>query len=346
MWLTASLALVFFCASGNGFSESAPIPSRSAPIRTLPGSYVSLVRQGRDSCFFSEQVEGGKANAAGKTCPGISVYAASGKDFTRASFLKTVAPNSLINDVFRAPGVLDPARLVTRLGVQYDGKDRKFYAVGYVSRGYPPADGQVVPAMFQSSTSDVCGAWEYLGKIHPDGKPLQCWGSGGNLLVNEDHGAAVNHQLPLANKFVHYIDAKPKSLFLIYSNDGTGWFFYKDALGNPADLRPSEFQSDAAWIFPSVVRTKKDGLFMAITVGWPPQGHRLLHSDDGLTWRVVGDGALETNVGGLSQAKNLSLGYDEPGDTLHLIITRTGSDHYKQIASVKPRALAAAAPGR
>jgi hypothetical protein len=305
-----------------------------------------LVRQGKDSAFFSEQVEGGKANAAGKTCPGISVYAASGKDFTRASFLKTVAPNSLINDVFCASGVLDPDRLVTRLGVQYSGQDRRFYAVGYVSRGYPPADGLVVPAMFRSSTSDSCGAWEYLGKINPDGKPLQCWGSGGNLLINEDHGPTVNHLLPLANKFVHYIDAKPSSIFLIYSNDGKDWFFHKDAAGNPADLRPSEFRFDAGWIFPSVVRTKKDGLFMAVTVGWPPQGHRLLHSDDGLTWQVVGDGALETNVGGLPLAKNLSLGYDAPSDTLHLIITRTGSDHHKQIASVKPRALVVAAQVR
>ena len=85
-----------------------------------------------------------------------------------------------------------------------------------------------------------------------------------------------------------------------------------------------------------------NGFFLCVTLGWPPQGHRLLHSDDGLVWKVVGNGTVEKNVGGLPKAKNISLGYDDITDTIYLMITRTGTDHYKNIVSVKPPALVAA----
>lgn len=317
-----------------------PIPSQSSQIHTLPGSYVSLVRQGNDLYFFSEQVASGKPNAADKICPGINAYAASGNGLTKAKFLKTVASISLINDLFSSPGTLDPQRLLTRLGVVFSEKDQKYYALAYVSRGYPPTDMKSSPAMFQSDTADLMGKWSYFGKIMPDGKPIPGLCSGGNLLLNENHGATVNHQAPLQNKFAHYIDMGP--LALTYSNDGVEWFFYKDERGFPANLRPTAYQGDAQWIFPTVVRTKNDGFFMFITVGWPPQGHRLFHSTDGLTWKVVGSGKVEKDVGGLPEAKNISLAYDEPTDTIYLLITRTGSDHYKNIVAVKPKDWAAA----
>lgn len=333
--------LVFLAVFGTCFAAKDPVPTSSTPINTQPGSYCSLVRKGDDLYIFSEQLAKGKPNASGKVCPGISLYSVSGKNLTHSTFEKTVAPNDLINDLFSAPGKLDPARLLTRLGVRYSPKDQKFYAIAYVSRGYPPADGIVVPAMFQSQTADPKGDWSYLGKITLDGNPAKFFGSGGNLILNENPGPEVNHQSPLQNKFAHYTDNGPV-LMLIYSNDGIQWYAYKDAQGNVADLRPSEFKDDKGWIFPSVVHTKNDGYFLFISVGWPPEGHRLLHSDDGLAWKIVGDGKMEKNVGGLPKAKNISLGYDESTDTIHLLITRTGSDHFKNIVSVKPKDLASA----
>jgi len=316
-----------------------PVPTTSSPINTQPGSYCSFVRQGDDLYIFSEQVAKGKPNASGKICPGINLYKASGKNLTRSNFEKTVAPNELINDLFSAPNELDPNRLLTRLGVQFSPKDQKFHAIAYVSRGYPSADGIVVPAMFASQTADPKGDWTYLGKITLDGGPVKFFGSGGNLLLNDQPAAEVDHRNPLANKFVHYTDNGP-ALSLIYSNDGAQWYTYKDAQGVPVNLRPPEFKDEKGWIFPSVVRTKNDGYFMAATVGWPPEGHHFLHSDDGLTWKIIGDGHLETNVGGLPEAKNISLGYDEKTDTIYLLITRTGSDHFKNVADVRPKDLA------
>lgn len=315
--------------------RGAPLSDESSPINSLPGSYTSLVRKGNEFYFFSEQMARGTPNASGKICPGINAYAASGKNLERSAFLKTVAPNSLINDVFSSPGILDSQRLLTRLGVQFSQKDGKFYAIGYVSRGYPPVDTQSGPAFYQSDSAYAEGSWSYLGKIYPDGKPVAGLCSGGNLIVNDEHGPTVDHQFPLKNKFAHYIDMGP--LALMYSNDGVEWFFHKNDQGLPANLRPAAYQNDAPWIFPSVVRTKLDGLFMFITVGWPPQGHRLFHSDDGLTWKVVGSGRVEKNVGGLPHAKNISLAYDEPTDTIYMLITRTGSEHYKNIVAVKPK---------
>lgn len=331
-------ALAFLaCAFVSLLQAAPPIPETSTPIETLPGSYTAMVRQGDKVYFFSEQLATGVPNASGKICPGINVYAAEGPGFTKAAFLKTVAPNALINDLFSAPDQLDAARLVTRLGVAFSEKDQRYYALGYVSRSYPPSDGQVAPALYQSDTADPLGGWTYRGKITLDGKPFKGFSSGNNLILNDNHGSTVNHAAPLENKFAHYIDLK--SLNLIYSNDGLEWFSAKNADGKPADLRPEHLRSDAGWIFPSAVRTKNDGYFLTITAGWPPQGHRLLHSMDGLEWKQVGSDNLKTNFGGLPKSKNVSLTYDGKTDTLYFLITRTGSEHFKNIVAVKPRDL-------
>lgn len=319
-----------------------PIPTTSEPVRTLPGSYACLVRQGKNVYFFSEQVDNGQPNASGKICPGITLYSAEGRDFTRAGFLKTVAPNKLINDVYLDPAhpdpeKLDPDRLITRLGVAWSETDRKFYAIGYVSRGYPSPDHQVVPALFESENDDPRGRWTYRGRITPSNQLVKDHCSGANLIINENHGRTVNHESPLENKFVHYIEMG--KIALLYSNDGREWFLRKDDDGNIANIQPPELRSEVPWIFPSVVRTKKDGLFMFITIGWPPRGHRLLHSEDGLTWKVISGEKLLTNVGGLPKAKNVSLSYDDSTDMLYLLITRTGSEHFKNILARKPSEL-------
>jgi hypothetical protein len=329
-------------SAANCQAQLPPALTESVPVRTLPGSYACLIRQGKDAYFFSEQVDKGQPNASGKICPGITLYSAGGKDFTRASFLKTVAPNQLIGDLYPAPAFpdpqkLDPDRLITRLGVAWSENDRKFYAIGYVSRGYPAPDHQVVPALFESENDDPLGRWIYRGIIKPTSQLIKDHCSGANLILDENHGSTVNHDSPLENKFVHYIEMG--KIALLYSNDGREWFLHQDANGNIANMQPPDLRSEAPWIFPSVVRTNKDGLFMFITVGWPPQGHRLLHSEDGLIWRVISGERLLTNVGGLPKAKNVSLSYDESTDTIYLLITRTSSEHFKNIVAVKPSEL-------
>ena len=331
---------VFLLAISLAQAAENPIPTSSTPIKTLPGSYCAFVRQGDALYFFSEQVTEGTVNTTNKICPGISLYQIADGDLTKSTFVKTVAPNDLINDVFSQPGELDPKRLLTRLGVVFSPKDQKFHAIAYVSRGYPSADGTVVPAIFRSKTADPLGEWEYLGKITLNEAPVGFFGSGNNLLLNDNHGAEVNHQDPFQNKFVHYID-QGMTLMLIYSNDGTQWFTHKDAEGKVANLRPAALRTEKPWIFASVVRTKSDGFFMSATVNWPPEGHHFLHSNDGMKWTAIGDGTMNSNVGGLPKAKNVTLGYDEKTDLIHLLITRTGSEHFKHLATMKPKDLAA-----
>ena len=87
--LTALFSLRIFVTSTvctTSLTAVEPVPDSSTKIKTLPGSYCSLVRKGDDIYALSEQVKNGSANASNKVCPGINLYSVSGNGLTdRAS---------------------------------------------------------------------------------------------------------------------------------------------------------------------------------------------------------------------------------------------------------------------
>jgi hypothetical protein len=196
-----------------------------------------------------------------------------------------VLPSSAITDVASAD------RMITRNVVRClpSGRCR---AMIHVSAGYPPADGDVVPA--QASAPAITGPWTYHGKFGGEvGSEIaqhRIWASSMAFRVDETGPASVNHGDPFGSRFVAIVDGFHPGLALIYSADGSNWFFARDTGGRVRNLLPPVAAAHGfSGIFASL-DVDVDGLWhLVITDAWPPtkQGH--LISRDGLDWQQASD---------------------------------------------------------
>ena len=113
--------------------------SKAQPVKGFAGSYASMVRAGAQVMMFSNMSTTRPSECPGVGCPGIVLY--TGTSLTTVKQAGTVAPNSMINDVFGPDGkTLHPDRMFTRVSVARGVKDTQFYAVAHIAPGYPPAD--------------------------------------------------------------------------------------------------------------------------------------------------------------------------------------------------------------
>ncbi len=295
----------------------APRLERIGLIKGLQGSYISIVRRGGEFQFF--------ANCIGESTPGLVMFKGSSPGEVGPPEL--VAPNDLIDDLPDPAGKPDPSRMFTRPVVRFSEKEQLYYAVVHVARGYPPSDGCVYPALLVSKTADPAKGWTYKGRFKGEpakqyGLPERSWTSGMAFILNDKHGDAVDHANPMGNKFVLYNEFGG-GLKLLYSNDGSEWFFYRDGDRKIVDMMPKEFQeSDGSWIFSSAVRTP-EGYFMYVSYKWMqtgPAGHRFLFSKDGLSWTQIQ--ALPPGP------KNYSIAYDADKKLLYVMPTTVGSLPY------------------
>lgn len=283
-------------------------------IANLRGSYTSLViRHKLDGTkqyiYFTEQQASGVYadrcidNDSRYYCPGISIH--TGASPTQVSGAKLVLD----------PWALLAQDKLTRNGVAYSARDKRYYAVAYLNYGSPQTG-----YFFRSLTSNPAGGWEAMGSISPKRGNY----SGTNLIISDEHnGKAVNHLAPMQNKFVHY-STFGRALLLFYSADGDNWFTYKNS-GVEVNLKPTKWSADVSWGFASVVKTPH-GYFMSVSVGWDPiTVHRLLFSRDGLNWNTQ----IGTEPGGSNSRKNFSLSYDPATDTVYSMATESGTSHKK-----------------
>lgn len=294
--------------------------NKISTLSSLVGSYTSLVvrydASGRKTFqYFTEQTKSGAYadrcidSDPKYYCPGISMHT--------GSSASSISGPKLVVD----PYGLERQRKLTRNGVAFSEKDKRYYALGYVNYGSPQTG-----YFFRSLTSNPAGGWESLGPISEKKGGY----SGTNLIVNDEYtGSPVDHRNPLRNKFIHYTQLG-SNFQLMYSIDGREWHIYKKTDGSINISNNAE-----KWGFASAVKTKS-GYFMSVTVGWNPiQIHRLLHSKDGINWRQIG-----TEPGGSSNAKNYSLSYDPRSDIVYVMKTKTASEHYKILYQFKASVLA------
>lgn len=317
--LLRSLPSVLFLSTSVTFAG--PLTqSKISTLSALRGSYTSLVVRydstGKKTFqYFTEQTKSGTVaercidTDSKYYCPGISMHT--------GSSASSIGGAKLVVD----PYGLERQRKLTRNGVAFSEKDKRYYALGYVNYGSPQTG-----YFFRSLTSNPNGGWESLGPISAKKGGY----SGTNLIVNDEYaGAPVDHKNPMKNKFIHYTQLGA-NFQLMYSVDGRDWHIYKKADGSINLSNGGE-----KWGFASVVKTKS-GYFMAVTIGWNPISvHRLLHSKDGVTWKQIG-----TEPGGAKNAKNFSLSYDSRSDIVYVMKTKTPSDHYKELYQFKAAALA------
>jgi hypothetical protein len=315
-----SLAMLILTTAISTVAFAGPMQEKYlGRIPNLKGSYSSLVIRHnlngtKQFIYFTEQQASGVLedrcidDDKNYYCPGISIHTGTSATSVGAARL-VLDPWSLIAQV-----------KLTRNGVAFSEKDKRYYALAYVNYGAPQTG-----YFFRSLTSNPAGAWESLGPISTKRGNY----SGVNLIVNDEYvpGTAINHVSPLKNKFIHYTQLASNFL-LMYSNDGVEWYTYKNTAG-VSNLLPAKFAADKAWSFASVVKTKQ-GYFMSVTVGWNPiKIHRLLFSKDGLDWRTQ----IGTEPGGSSARKNFSLSYDPKTDTVYSMATESGSKHNKLLYS-------------
>jgi hypothetical protein len=203
--------------------------SKAQPVKGFAGSYASMIRAGAQVMMFSNM----STTRPGVGCPGVVLY--TGTSLTTVKQAGTVAPNSMINDVFGPDGkTLHPDRMFTRVSVARGVKDTQFYAVAHVAAGYPPADGRVYLAFM---TSPDGKSWTYRGQfkgepwtMYGPGK-TRSWASALAFIVN-DASAGLNTANPLASRFVLISDAYAgKRLSLLHSADGITWYFARDKSG-------------------------------------------------------------------------------------------------------------------
>jgi hypothetical protein len=304
-------------------------------MENLTGSYSSSVLTGNGTIQIwnndhFETLDGG-----------ITVY--TGKNWLHFDKGNVVAQHRIIDDLFDNQGKLHPNRSFTRPSVVYSKKDKKYYSIAHVAKGYPPADSRVFPA-FLSSTSGESGTWHYHGMFKGEimdsfgaGKKA-VWASGLGFVLNDNASSTVDHKSPVENRFIFYTDGYTKApgMVLLYSATGNEWFFVKDKSGNIRNLIPDKLKG-VGLIFPSVVRTP-EGFHGYSTEGWPPNGIWRLFSKDGLKWQVWNDvnvPQIPRNV----HFKNMSLFYDPQKKLLHgmLSVYKNGKyQKYHSILKTKP----------
>jgi hypothetical protein len=311
--LVGILLVVSFWPAG-AQAEDPPVPmEHRGTIRGLQGSYISMVHRGGEYQFF--------ANALGTNTVGLVLFAGTTPNAVGPG--EVIAPNSLIDDLPTSSGQPDPTRMITRPVVRFSEKDQRYYAIVHVSRGYPPSNGRVYPALLISKTADPRKGWDYKGQFKGEpatlyGPTAAEWTSGMAFLLNDQPSGTIDHTHPLANRFVLYNDFGGRGLKLLYSSDGTEWFFYRDSEKKIVEIMPKSFEEDQVWIFSSAVQTPV-GYFMYVSARWTdngPAGHRFLYSKDGLTWKQI-----ESKPQG---PKNFSLAYDAEKNQLYVMPTTVG----------------------
>jgi hypothetical protein len=223
------------------------------------GAYASMVKLGSRVMMYSNHSKAaGSKPCPGASCPGIVLYM--GNSTTSVTQNAVVAPNSMINDVFGPDGVkLAPQRMFTRVSVVRSEQNGTFYAIAHVADTNPPGPGGVYPALLTSPNGI---SWAYHGKIK--GEPWNLYGPGIGrawansmaFIVNDEAAGALDLANPLANRFLLYSDGygNPSSLSLLYSADGTTWYFARTASGAIRDFRPPELMGEQP-IFASAVKT-------------------------------------------------------------------------------------------
>lgn len=342
--LTFVLAMVSR-STADAYVESSVIPHSNKDVQNVRGSYAHFVKRGSTFQYFSN------ARPSGASAEGVQMW--EGTDPRNPRFVKTVAPNSIIDDLFDSSGGLDRARMFTRGVTAFSEKDQRYYSVVHVSRGYPPTDGKVVPALIVSKTSNPRDGFKYLGRFKGEAANYRGWTSGMTFFVNDAHDAVVNHVDPLRNKFVFYNEAKG-GIGVFYSNDGLTWSVLKDSNGRFVDIRPPAYRGqNKGWIFNSGVKTK-DGIFIYVSYDWTdqgPVGHRLLYSKNGIDFKVIGVpesasslAPLETKVAGKKRPKNVTLGYEpSSNDVFVLVTTGSGGSYEKGLTKFQARSFATGA---
>lgn len=277
---------------------------RAEPVQMLTGGYVSAMRikindTTTQTWYYSNELlqdYGVPFVCPGVSCPGLIRYVGSWRSVGAP---RVVAPNSIINDVFDATGALAPNRFITRPSVRRAAAG-EWWAMVYVANGYPPSDGNVVPALMRSSDGVN---WTYLGRLKGEvgaylAPPRRSWGS--SMAYEVKKGVIpLNHASPKANKHVAVMDAMGPGLALIYSADGISWYFAKNADGTTKEVLPPDLLTlNKGKIFASMryipaVR----GYLMATTDGWnsalnpPYRNHYIMYSCNLLDWRLIGDPA-------------------------------------------------------
>jgi hypothetical protein len=267
---------------------------------------------------------------------GITVF--TGQDWHHFDKGKVVAQHRIIDDLFDKQGELHPKRFFTRPSVVYSKKDKKYYSVTHVAKGYPPQDGRVFPAFLSSATGKE-GTWKYHGMFKGEimdkfgaGKKA-VWASGLGLVLNDNASSIVDHKFPVENRFIFYTDGYTKGpgMVLLYSATGKEWFFVKDNSGNIRNLKPDKLKG-VGLIFPSVVRTP-EGFHGYSTQGWPPKGIWRLFSKDGLEWQVWNN-SNTPEIPANSYYKNMSLFYDPQSKLLHGMLSVFENGRFQKYHSV------------
>lgn len=350
--LTASITLLTVATlpkAWAGTLQNNIVPSSNRSVDNLKGSYAHVVIANGTHYYFS--------NAAPKKkgvvwSQGFQLWQGSESS---PNFIKTVAPNSMINDLKLPNGTNDPTRMFTRGVTAVSKRDGKFYIIAHVARGYPPSDGRVVPALLVSKTSNPADGFIYKGKLVGDGFSFSGWTSGMTLFINDDATTAsgtFDDVNPMNNRFVFYNEMSG-GLRLFYSQDGSRWRVYKNKDKSLADIRPQGNRAiePKSWIFNSGVKTPH-GYFMYVSYNWiankGPEGHHLMYSSNGIDWKIIGVnlsggyGPRETRVAGEKHPKNVTLGYNEATNDVYVLVTKgSGGSYYKGLAKFKSRSFGA-----
>ena len=298
--------------------------------KNLVGSYSSVVvRAKRIEVWNNEQY---------KTLNGgLTVF--TGKNWTRFDKGKVVAPNKIINDLWDSNGRPHPARMFTRPMVAYSKKDKMYYSISHVSKGYPPEKGRVYPAFLSSKTGKK-GSWRYHGmlkgeiwdKFGPGKKNV--WSSGLGFVLNDELSNKCDHKNPVNNRFLFYTDdySKGGALNLLYSADGEKWFFARNKKNRKIlDMRPAQIKNLNV-NFPAVVKAG-NGFHCYLTESWPPNGIWHLFSKDGLKW-TLWNNLVKPEIPREQRFKNMSLYYDSTNKTVHGLLTVLEGSKYNKYHSI------------
>lgn len=277
---------------------------RSEPVLSFTGGYASAIQvtvgTTKQIWFYSNEITedyGTTFTCPGHSCPGLLLYKGKWRGVGAPTL---VASNTIITDVLD-PVTQLPAqnRFFTRPAVRKVGSE--WWAFVYVANGYPPSDGNVVPALMKSADGVH---WTYLGRIK-DGEvgtylaSHKSWGSGMAFEVRKGT-IVLNHANPEKNKFVAVVDAMGTGLALIYSADGKSWFFAKNSDGTTKEVLPPDLLAlNKGKIFSSMRRIPNlGGLYiMATTDGWngalnpPYRNHFIMVSCDLQNWKLIGNPA-------------------------------------------------------
>lgn len=346
------LSLATLPQAWSGTLQNNIVPGSNKSIDNLKGSYAHPVFKNGITYYFSNARPKNKGAVYSEGMQLWQGYESS------PSFIKTVAPNSIINDLKLPNGSNDPTRMFTRGVTAVSKRDGKFYILAHVSRGYPPSDGRVVPALLVSKTTNPADGFIYKGKLTGDGFSFGGWTSGMTLIINDDvdpQATVLDDVNPMKNRFVFYNEMSG-GVRLFYSQDGSRWRVYKNKYKSLADIRPEGNRAiePKGWIFNSAVKTPH-GYFMYVSYNWitnkGPEGHHLMYSSNGINWKIIGVpfsgayGQRETRIAGEKHPKNATLGYNESTNDVYVLVTKgSGGSYYKGLAKFKARSFGSTDP--